>query len=297
MFTDMAYRLVYAWFYLLALLPFRLLYILSDAMCFVVYRIAGYRIKIVRKNLKNSFPEKTDAELRRMEKEFYRNFCDYFVETVKLAHISDEEMLKRMQYRNQDVIQNILKTGNSCLVYLGHYGNWEWVPSIALMFDENVQLAQIYKHLRNKVFDRIFLKLRSRFGSLGIAKEDTLRTIIRMKREGKQSVIGFISDQTPSYTNIHYWTTFLNQETPVFTGVERIARQTGFGVAYLDITKTGRGRYVAECKLVTDNPKGEPENAITERYARMFEKTILRNPACWLWSHNRWKYAKKDFAQ
>jgi KDO2-lipid IV(A) lauroyltransferase len=283
--------------YLHALLPFRALYVLSDIFRFFVYHVIGYRLKTVRKNLKNAFPAKSEAELKKLEKDFYRHFCDCFVETMKLLHITDEEMLRRMRYKNMDVIYDILKSGNSCLVYLGHYGNWEWVPSITLMFDKNIQLAQIYKRLRNKVFDRLFLKIRSRFGSMGIAKEDTLRAIVRMKRKGKQAVVGFIADQTPRYSNINYWTTFLNQDTPVFTGAERIARQTGFGVAYLDITKTGRGRYEAECRLITDNPQTEPEYAITERYARLFEETVLRNPANWLWSHNRWKHRKEDVAQ
>jgi KDO2-lipid IV(A) lauroyltransferase len=259
--------------------------------------VARYRRKVVRKNLNNSFPDKSEKELLKLEKEFYRNFCDYFVETIKLLHISNNEMQQHMQYKNLDIINDILKTGNSCIVCMGHYGNWEWVPSITLMFDKNVQLAQIYKHLRNKVFDRLFLKIRSRFGSIGIAKEDTYRAIIRMKRDDIQTVIGFIADQTPSYSNINFWTTFLHQETPVFTGAERIAKQTGFGVVYLDISKTGRGRYVGECKLITNHPKTEPDHIITERYVRMFEQTILRNPAHWLWSHNRWKYKKEDFAQ
>jgi KDO2-lipid IV(A) lauroyltransferase len=295
MLNTIAYYLVYSWMYLHALLPFGVLYVLSDIFYFFAYYIVGYRLKIVRKNLKNAFPDKSKAELLKLEKEFYRNFCDYFVETIKLLHISDKEMRQRMIYKNIDIINEMLEKGNSCLVCLGHYCNWEWVPSITMMFGKNIQIAQIYKHLRNEVFDRIFLKIRSRFGSLSIAKEDTYRAIIRMKREGKQTVIGFIADQTPSYSNINYWTTFLNQETPVFTGVERIARQTGFGVVYLDMTKTARGRYVGECILITNDPKAELEHAITERYVHVFEETILRHPACWLWSHNRWKYKKEDF--
>ncbi|GAB6011788.1 lysophospholipid acyltransferase family protein [Viscerimonas tarda] len=296
MFNKIAYYLIYGWLFLHALLPLRLLYVLSDILYLFVYYIAGYRIKIVRKNLKNSFPEKSPKELLKLEKDFYHHFCDYFVETIKLLHISDKEMQERMIYKNIEVAEDILKTGNSCLMYLGHYGNWEWIPSITLMFDKNILLGQIYKHLSNKIFDRLFLKLRSRFGSVGISKGDTLRNIVRLRREGKQMVIGFIADQTPSRSNIHYWTMFLNQETPVFTGVERIAKLTGFGVAYLDITRVARGKYIAECKLISKDPKAEPEFFITGKYIHLFEETILRNPAYWLWSHNRWKYKKQDFA-
>jgi len=289
------YYLIYGWMYAHALLPFRLLYVLSDILYIVVYHILGYRKKIVRKNLKNSFPDKPDKELKKIEKEFYHNFCDYIVETIKLLHISDAEMQKRMVFNNMDIVKDLMKDGNSCLMYLGHYCNWEWVTSITMMFDENTQLAQIYKPLRNKALDDIFLKLRKRFGSLGIAKGDTLRKIIEMKRSGAQTVIGFMADQTPTKNSIHYWSKFLNQDTPIFTGVERIAKQSGFAVTYLDIKKTGRGKYVCEVKLISSDPKNEPEFAITERYIREFEKTILHNPAYWLWTHNRWKYKKEDF--
>lgn len=296
MLNKIIYYTVYGWMHAHALLPFRLLYILSDILYFFAYRVVRYRIKIVRKNMKNSFPEKSPKELLKLEKDFYHHFCDYFVETIKLLHISDEEMQKRMVFKNVDAIKKAMENGNSCLLYMGHYGNWEWVSSITLLFDKNdTTLAQIYRPLRNKAFDDIFLKIRSQFGSIGIPKNNTLREIIRFRNNRQKMLIGFISDQTPSRNNIHYWTHFLNQETAVFTGVERIAKQTGFIVAYLDVIKTGRGKYVAECKMITDNPKDEPEFSITEQYVRMVETTIIRNPAYWLWSHNRWKYKKENF--
>lgn len=156
-----------------------------------------------------------------------------------------------------------------------------------------MRLAQIYRPLKNKAFDDLFLKIRSRFGSFGIAKNNTLRDIIRLKKEGIQTMIGFMSDQTPSLNNIHYWTNFLNQDTPVYTGVERIAKKTGFAVAYLDVQKVKRGYYKGTVKLITDTPSQEPENAITECYMREMEHTIMRNPAYWLWTHKRWKYKHK----
>lgn len=282
--------------FLHALLPLRLLYILSDFLYVIVYHVIGYRKKVVKKNLKNSFPEKTENELLKIEREFYHNFCDYIVETIKLAHISDAEMKKRITFKNIDLVKDLMNNGNSCLMFLGHYCNWEWVPAITLEFDSNIQLAQIYKPLKNKALDKIFLDLRSRFGSLSIAKNNTLRRIAEMKKEGKQTVMGFMADQTPIGNSIHYWTKFLNQDTPVFIGVEHIAKRTGFAVTYLDIQKTGRGKYECTVKLISDNPQEEKEYAITEKYIRELEKTILRAPAYWLWSHNRWKYKKPDVA-
>lgn len=289
--TKITYYLIYSWLYLHALLPFRALYILSDFLYIIVRFIVRYRIKVVRKNLRNSFPDKSQKELNKLEKEFYHHFCDYIVETIKILRLSNEDIKKRMIFKNIDLLKDLMKDGNSCIAYLGHYGNWEWIPSIALEFEDTpIKAGQIYKPLRNKAIDEIFLSLRSHFGSFGITKNDTFRKILTLKRDGVQTLIGFIADQTPTVRNIHYITTFLNQETAVFTGVERIAKQTGFVVAYLDITKIKRGKYICECKLISDQPKEEPEFAITERYIREFEKTILRNPAYWLWSHNRWKH-------
>ncbi len=281
--------------YMHALLPFSVLYVFSDILYFFVYKIAGYRLKVVRKNLEASFPDKTEKERRKIEREFYHHFCDYFVETLKLLHISDKEMQKRMQFENVEQIKELMKDGNSVLMFLGHYCNWEWIPSITLNFKgENKILGEIYKPLKNKAMDDLFLRIRSRFGSLAISKQDTLRAIVKLRNEGKQTLIGFMADQTPAWRNIHYWTPFLNQETPVFTGVERIAKQTGFAVIYLDMEKWKRGHYKATVRLITDKPKDEPENSITETYIRAMEKTILRNPAYWLWTHKRWKRTREQ---
>lgn len=281
--------------YLHALMPFRMLYILSDILYFGVYKVVGYRLKVVKRNMAASFPEKTPQERKALEREFYHHFCDYFVETIKLLHISDQEMEKRMQFDNVQLVKDLMKDGNSVLMFLGHYCNWEWIPSINLHFKgENRILGEIYKPLKNKAMDDLFLKIRSRFGSLAIAKQETLRVIVRMRKEKKQTLIGFMADQTPSLANIHYWSTFLNQDTPVFTGVERIAKQTGFAVVYLDMQKVKRGYYTATVRLITDNPQAEPEYKITETYVRAMEKTILRHPAYWLWTHKRWKRTREQ---
>lgn len=296
--NKVLYYLIYGWMYLHALLPFSLLYILSDLLYFFVYKIVRYRLRVVRSNLSASFPELDKKELLNLEKRFYHHFCDYFVETIKLLHISDEEMQKRMFFEDLDIVKDAMKDGRSVIMYLGHYCNWEWIPSITMYFKNTDYIfGQIYKPLQNKAIDKLFLKIRSRFGSLGIPKNDTLRTIVRLKKEGKQTLIGFMADQTPAPQSIHYWTEFLNHDTPVFTGVERIAKQTDFLVIYLDIQKIKRGVYKATVKLVNENPKEEPENKITETYIRMMEKTILREPAYWLWTHKRWKRTRQEIEE
>lgn len=289
------YYVLYIILYLHALLPFWLLYILSDILYIFVYKIVGYRLKVVRRNMAAAFPEKSAKDLRTLEIRFYHHFCDYFFETIKLLHISEKTIRKRMVFLNTDLAVDLTKDGNSSLMFLGHYGNWEWIPSLTIEFqDTPILLGQIYRPLKNKAFDNLFIKIRSRFGSFGIPKNDTLRAIIRLRREGKQTMIGFMSDQTPSVNNIHYWTTFLNQDTPVYTGVERIAKQTGFYVFYLDVKKVKRGYYTATIKLISAEPKNEPEFKITETYIREMENSILRDPAYWLWTHKRWKWKREE---
>lgn len=292
--SQILYYIVYAVLYLHALLPLRVLYIFADILYIPLYYIIRYRVTVVRKNLKNSFPDKNTKELRQIEKEFYHHFCDYFVETIKLLHITDSEIRERITFDNMDIVKDLMEDNKSCIMFLGHYANWEWVPSITLEFTDGTLLGQIYRPLKNKAFDNIFLKLRSRFGSVSIPKNNTLRSMIEFKKENKKVLIGFMSDQTPSVANIHYWTNFLNQETPVYTGVERIAKKTGFSVTYLDIIKTGRGKYKCYVKLITADPKNEPEFAITEKYIREMERTILRHPAYWLWTHKRWKHKRSE---
>ena len=294
MINRIQYNIIYFIFYLHALLPFRVLYLLSDVLFFFIYYIVGYRKKVTRRNLAAAFPKKNDKERLKIEKQFYHHFCDYFVETIKLFHISDKEMESRMVFKNMELIRDFAKQGKSVIFYLGHYGNWEWVTSIKLSLKNDMEATQIYRPLKNKVFDDLFLNLRKRFGSIGISKNNVLRPLVKFRQEKQKIVIGFMADQTPSTHNIHYWTTFMNQETPVFTGVERIAKQLDYPVVYLDIIKTGRGRYLGEIRLLTDKPKEEPEFSITEKYIREMENTILRNPAYWLWTHKRWKYKRED---
>ena len=246
---------------------------------------------MVIENMRNSFPEKDDKEILRIERAFYHHFCDYIVETIKLMHISDKEMRKRTQFYGIELLDKATAEGRSCLMYLGHYGNWEWVPSVTLwMHNPEVIFAQIYRPLKNKWFDHFFLKLRSRFNSHCIPKQDTLREIIRYRNSGQPSITGFMADQTPSPANIHFWVTFLNQDTPVLTGVEKIAKKVDFAVFYFDVEKVKRGYYAVTIREVELHPKEDPEFDITRKYMDLMENTIRRAPEYWLWTHNRWKH-------
>lgn len=292
---KIAYCLASASLYLLSLLPLWLLYLISDGLFYVIYYVVRYRKPLVRKNLTDSFPEKNEKEIKQIEREFYSWFCDYIVETVKLYTMSEKNIRRRMKFEGMEKLKKAIANGQSCAVYLGHYCNWEWVTSLPLSMGGNAICGQIYHALENKEFDKLFLKLRSRYGAVSIPMAETLRYIVRYRQQKKNVVIGFISDQVPFWNNIHYWTDFLHHDTPMLTGTERIARKAGFAVFYMDMRREKRGHYVAEIKLLTDRPNEVEEFEITEMYVRELEKTIRRQPPYWLWTHNRWKRTREEW--
>jgi len=289
-----AYSLLYGVLYLHALLPFRLLYMMSDILCWFAYHLVRYRRVHVRKNLMNAFPDKPIMEIKQIERDFYHHLCDYFVESIKTLHMSDEAARERMKFENREIIESWTKEGNSCLLCLGHYANWEWVTSIGLHLLPRAELGLIYKRLHSEAFDQLFLKIRSHFGAKPIEMKSAFRKMIRLKNEGKTMTVGFLADQRPSRKQDQYWTTFLNQDTPVQTGMGKIAAHLGLPVAYLDITKVKRGYYIGKIQVISTDASKEPEFAIMERYMRKLEETVLKEPAYYLWSHNRWKFKKTE---
>ncbi|MGM9758594.1 MAG: lysophospholipid acyltransferase family protein [Parabacteroides sp.] len=295
--NKLLYYLVYGWAKVHAWLPMRWLYLLSDLFYGLIYYVVRYRVKVVRRNLQASFPEKSRQELRQLERAFYHHFADYIVETVKLAHISLEELLQRAWIKNPELVDRLQDEGHPVIVMLmGHYGNWEWFTGSAHRFAQT-SVYQIYRPLNNKAFDDLFIRLRTQFGSFGIKKNDTVRDVIRLKQRQERSLVIFIADQTPSRNNLHYWTDFLHQDTPFLTGAERIARKLDLPVLFLDVQQKLRGYYTVEFHLLTEHAKETPENWITEEYARRMEQSILRAPENWLWTHKRWKYTRNDIPQ
>ena len=292
---KIVYCLLYGLWYALSVLPMWVHYLLSDLLCVIIYRLVGYRIKVVRKNLRESFPEKSEQELQRVECQFYHWFCDYLAETVKLSTISRRQMRRRMVFKGTEQVDALLEQGRSCAIYLGHYCNWEWVTSLPLWVSPKGQCGQIYHPLENKWFDRMSLRFRQRLGAVCIPMAETLRRLLQYREEGQPVVIGYISDQVPFWNNIHHWCQFLNHDTPVLTGTERLARKTGHAVFYLDIQRVKRGYYEATFKLITLEPKTMGEYEITDAYFRMLEASIRRAPQYWLWSHNRWKRTREEF--
>ncbi|MGM9633791.1 MAG: lysophospholipid acyltransferase family protein [Alloprevotella sp.] len=278
---------------LISRLPLGVLYVLAD-LCFpLLYYVARYRRKVVTENLNNAFPELSPRERHKIRRRFYRWFCDYVVETLKLLSISRQEMMRRMVIEGVDEMERSLETKPFVFIFLGHYCNWEWVSSIPLWYQkEDSHGAQLYRPLKNKAFDGLFLEMRSRFGSENISKYEALRHILQLRRDGKKTCIGFISDQTPGWNSIHDWVDFLHQDTPVFTGTERIAKKVDAAIFFADIRRVRRGYYHLVLRRMTDEPKDFPDYALTEQYMRELEQIIRRQPHLWLWSHRRWKHRR-----
>lgn len=283
----------------LALLPLGALYVISDGVALLLRHVVRYRRKVVRKNLAESFPDKSAAELRDIERRFYRNFADYIFETIKLLHISNKEMSRRMIFENIELVDRLLGEGRSIAVYFSHCGNWEWAPSITLHTafppDRGAVYGQVYRPLRNRWFDTMMLRIRSRFGSHSYPKKTVLRDLIKEKRTGLPAMVGFMSDQKPSHGDTIHVVSFLNHPTAIITGTETLARRLDMAAIYWDMEKVSRGHYKITNRLISDRLADEPQYSITDRYAAMLEKTIMRDPAVWLWSHKRWKH-KVTFA-
>ncbi|MBO4943007.1 MAG: lysophospholipid acyltransferase family protein [Muribaculaceae bacterium] len=284
-------RLLIGLFRVLACLPLRVLYLLSDMAFVMVYYIARYRRRVVDDNLSQCFPAMTAEERNGIRRRFYRNFCDTFVEAVKLLHISDSEMCRRMKFVNTDLIDNMLAQGKSVAIYFSHCGNWEWAPSITLhtAMHKGVEYCQVYRPLRNHAFDSLMLAIRSRFGSLSFPKSTVLRDIVMLRRDGIQSVTGFMSDQKPSHNDPTVVTMFLNRPTAFISGTETLARRLELAVLYWDMEKLGRGHYRITTRLLDDGSHAGEKGTLTKKYAAMLQDTIERDPAIWLWTHKRWK--------
>ena len=261
---------------------------ISVLLCFLIPPLR-YRKKIVQKNLKSSFPDKSHKELLLLEMKFYRNFFDVAFESIKACSMSPRWMKRHMEFHGLEKIYKFLEEGRSVMAYMGHNANWEWVSTLPTQLMPQYTVAQVYHVLENSVMNDVILKIRGAYGAESIPMERVLRQLILYKQEGKQFIVGMIADQVPLMRNIHYWTDFLNHNTPIFTGAERIARKLDLAVIYAEVVRVKRGHYRCIIHTMFEDSANLADFAITEEYIRRLERTIKNNPANWLWSHNRWK--------
>lgn len=274
---------------LLSRLPLRVLYLFSDFMFLVGYHILRYRRNVVRMNLRNSFPEKTQLELNGIEKKFYGNLCDYAVETLKLLSMPKEEVFRRMIYKNPEVIEALVKNGQSMIYLTSHQFNWEWLLAGACL-NTSPQLYYVYQAQSSKFFDDFSNLIRQRFGALPIKRENVGREALR-----KKGALALLADQFPGLSHDkRYWTTFLHQDTAFFQGINQLAIITQYPVIFFVSRKLKRGYYENELIKIASPPYEKNDLSIIESYARATEKIIYEQPEGWLWSHDRWKRTRKE---
>ncbi|MDR1602504.1 MAG: lysophospholipid acyltransferase family protein [Tannerella sp.] len=270
--------------YLLSLLPMSFLYGLSGLMYLFIFHLFAYRKTVVIQNISRSFPEKQYGEVESIMKTFYRTFCDNLMEIVKSVSIPEPLQKAKVELTGFELATNQIKQGKHVIASMGHCGNWEILNILPFLFDTGVYAA--YKPLSVKCVDRLFLKIRSRFGLKLIPNKSVARHFMSNRNP---SLYLFLADQCPATVNNTYRLDFLHQKTSVFPGVEKLARKANACVVYLHTVRISRGRYRVECREITTDSQSTAETEITRRYIRLLEQNIRENPGGWLWSHKRWK--------
>ncbi|MBD0332521.1 MAG: lipid A biosynthesis acyltransferase [Chitinophagaceae bacterium] len=283
------YYIVYGFLYLISLLPIGVLYLLSDLIYIIVYYLVGYRKPVVRQNLLIAFPHKTEKERIKISKKFYKNFCDTFIETIKFISAPEKFFRKRFA-ADFSVVHQLHQTGKSVQVHLGHNFNWE-LANLALPLFIPYKILSVYRPLNNKIIDRLFKKIRRRFGTHLIASSNMKNDML--PHRSTQYFIALIADQSPHTPGKAYWVNFFGKPTAFLKGPEKAARINNFPVIFAHFTKTKRGHYTGHGTLAEMSPKDLPEGELTKKYAQFLERVITEHPEVWLWSHRRWKKKRK----
>lgn len=282
--------LVYPIIWLISILPFRLLYIFSDCVCFLVYNVFGYRKKVVRENIAMALPHLSEQERFNIEKKFYHHLCDMFLEMIKTMSISQKEMEKRFVFTNLDLYLDLEKKGKSIALLCAHYASYEW--AVSMNYHITFTGYGVYKKISNKYFDQLIKKIRGRFKAPLITTRETIPTIDRNNKTNNLSVYGLASDQSPQASKAYHWAPFMGIETPVHTGAEMLAKRFDMNIIFLKNKKIKRGYYQATFELMADNPKEVPNYGISDDFLRRVEKQIYEAPEFYLWTHKRWKHQK-----
>lgn len=289
---KIGFYLLKGWTAFLSVHPFWLLYLKSDFYCLLLYHVLHYRRKVVRENLMRSFPDKDAKTIKAIERRFYRNLCDQFVEAPKMMRMGPDGYRKRIVYTNPELAQRLYEQKKNIFYAIPHSGNWEWFGKMIPSLTPHKGLA-IYKKVKNPSFEQLMLYMRTKDTPLEMVEANSaLKRLAQLRNE--LNAVLMMADQSPRGVDSDYWTEFLHQETCWFTGLERIAKMLDYAVVFVDMYRQGRGRYEVRFELVTDTPKAMEKDQIMEQYVCCVERFIQENPDNWLWSHRRWKHHRNQ---
>lgn len=275
---------------LLSRLPLGLLYLITDALYLLTYYVIGYRKEVVMMNLKNSFPDKSEKEIKKIAKEFYNRFSEYIAETIKAISISESEMKRRVIFTNVSAVKPYAEKNQSIILVGGHQFNWEWAlltGCLVLPFPVDA----VYQRLSNKKFDKLMLDTRGKFGGKPIDKKYILRTLLKSK--DRLRAVAIMADQSPGMDTVKYWTTFMNQDTAFFMGPEQMAKALNYPVFLYKMVRVKRGHYTVELINLSNPPYEKESHDILDKYIEKIEQQIADDPAGYLWSHKRWKHKRE----
>ncbi len=287
----LSYIILYPILWIISRLPFKVLYVVSDCVYLFLFYVIGYRKKTVLDNLKLVFPNKPEKELLAIRKKFYKHLSDMFLEMAKTMSISEKELKKRFRIKNPHEFKRLESLDKSIILIFGHYASWEW--SIILQNYINFKGLGVYKPLKNKYFDNLVKRIRSKFNTQLISTKETINTITKFENSGKRTITGFLSDQSPRASKDVYWGRFMGIKVPCYTGAERLAKKLDFTTAYLKINKVKRGFYEAEIVTLAENSKSFADYQLTDVFLNELEKQIMDKPEYYFWTHKRWKHRNR----
>lgn len=293
--AKVGFHILRPWVAFLSIHPYWLLYLKSDGYFFLVYHLLRYRRKVVRQNLLNSFPDKDVKEIKRIEKRFYQNLCDLFVEAPKMLRIKSNGYQSRITYANTELLTHLFEQGKNVFYAIPHSGNWEWFGKMTCELTQHKCLA-IYKKVKSPVFERLMHYIRTCHSELEMVESNSALRRLAQLRNCPNAVL-MMADQTSYGLESDYWTEFLHQDTCWFTGIARISQKLDYAIVFVDMKRKDRGHYEVSFELLTDNPKTLAADEIMERYVRCVERFIEANPDNWLWSHRRWKHKRPQIVE
>ena len=276
--------LILLWIF--SLLPIQILYLISKIIRFIVYDILCYREKVVIDNIQNTFIEKSQTEVIKLKNNFYDYFFELIVEIIKLLSISKDELNKRFTFSNINVIKQALKKNKSVIVVVGHYGNWEWaLRSASNLID--TKIIGVYKRINNTIFEWLLLKIRSNTNVLPVEIKSLSRELVN---NNEKKIYAMVADQSPTLEQSNVRINFLNRDTLVYTGVDKISKKYNMPVFYLNIKLTSKGYYESTFEEINSKNINGKKLEITKEFFSKLENQIKSEPRLWLWSHKRWKH-------